>query len=93
MTLARAIEVRRPLVRSTNTGITTVILADGKILPWSPIDKEWFELYEVPYQKSPALTIYTHIAGYSPWLLSLALLALMASAWFRPVNRVKTKAV
>lgn len=93
MTLARAIEVRRPLVRSTNTGITTVILADGKILPWSPIDKEWFGLYEVPYQSSPELTIYTHIAGYSPWLLCLALLALTASAWIRPVNRVKTKAV
>ena len=32
MTLARAVETRRPLVRSTNTGISTAILADGQIL-------------------------------------------------------------
>ncbi len=93
MTLARAIEVRRPLVRSTNTGITTVILADGRILPWSPIDQEWYGLYEVPYQDSPRLTLYTHIAGYSAWLLFLCLVALGASAWIWPKNRVKNKAL
>ena len=31
MTLARAVEVRRPLVRSTNTGLSSVALASGEI--------------------------------------------------------------
>ena len=91
MTLARAIEVRRPLIRSTNTGITTVILADGQILPWSPIDKEWFGLYEVPYQSDPQLTTYTYIAGYTPWLIGLLLLALGGSTWIWSRIRAKTK--
>lgn len=58
MTLARAIEVRRPLVRSTNTGISTVILASGEILPLSPLHEEWFHLYEIPYLSEPPTTIF-----------------------------------
>lgn len=70
MTLARAIEVRRPLVRSTNTGISTVILANGQILAQSPLQKEWFHLYEVPYNKN----IYdTFFQGWGYWILPIFL--------------------
>lgn len=58
MTLARAIEVRRPLVRSTNTGISSVVLANGDILQLSPLHQEWFYLYEVPYAKNPGRTVF-----------------------------------
>ncbi|HMN67764.1 MAG TPA: apolipoprotein N-acyltransferase, partial [Bdellovibrionales bacterium] len=77
MTLARAIEVRRPLVRSTNTGITTVVLANGDILPLGPLHQEWFSLYEVPYSLEPATTPFMGWAYYAmPALLGLAVVAI-----------------
>ena len=54
MTLARGVEFRRPVLRVTNTGISTVSLASGEILERSPIHQPWAGLYEVPYLKNPA---------------------------------------
>lgn len=71
MTLARAIEVRRPLIRSTNTGISMVILADGTLLERSPLHREWFHLYEIPYSPNPPPTLFMS-GGY--WFFPLVLL-------------------
>jgi apolipoprotein N-acyltransferase len=78
MTLAHAVEVRRPLVRSTNTGISTVVLASGEILERSPLHEEWSHLYKVPYSANPPTTIFM-TWGYwlIPGLLALALLSLV----------------
>ena len=54
----RAIEFRRPFIRSTNTGISEVILANGNMLKASPIKKQWWHLYHVPYRKNPQATFY-----------------------------------
>ena len=70
MTLARAVETRRPLVRSTNTGISTVILASGRVLAQSPMHEPWQRTYEVPYLRSPPLTIFSRW-GY--WLMPILL--------------------
>jgi apolipoprotein N-acyltransferase len=76
MTLARAIEVRRPLIRSTNTGITTGITAAGEILQKSPQNQEWEGLFEIPYMSNPPHTFFEVMDGVWIWLLvgSLALL-------------------
>lgn len=81
MTLARAVEVRRPLVRATNTGISAVALASGEILPLSPVHQAWQHTYDVPYRVDPERTAFTRW-GYLlfPWLLGLALLALPLTA-------------
>ena len=60
MTLARGIEFRRPVLRVTNTGISTVSLASGEILERSPIHQPWSGVYEVPYLKHPTETFYQH---------------------------------
>lgn len=73
MTLARAIEVRRPLVRATNTGISTVQLADGKTLEKSPLAKSWSHTYEVPYRSNPQRTLF---AGFGYWVFPIFLVAL-----------------
>lgn len=73
MTLARGVEVRLPLVRSTNTGISSAILADGTILANSPIDQSWTHTYDISYQQNPAPTFYTKI-GYLDWIFWLLLL-------------------
>ncbi len=71
MTLGRAIEARRPLVRSTNTGITTSILASGEILPFSPISKTWYGLNEIRFLKNPPQTFYVKYGGWLPLVLLL----------------------
>ncbi|AGH95860.1 carbon-nitrogen hydrolase: apolipoprotein N-acyltransferase [Pseudobdellovibrio exovorus JSS] len=68
MTLARAIEVRRPMVRSTNTGISTAILADGTLLEQSPINKSWAHTFNIPYKQNPQLSLYTRF-GHLDWVL------------------------
>ncbi len=71
MTLARAIEVQRPLVRVTNTGISTVILPNGKVFDHSPRNQEWFNTYEIPFASTPQPTFYVRLAENWPWILVL----------------------
>lgn len=68
MTLARAVEFRRPLVRSTNTGISTAVSREGVVSELSPQKEEWFKSYVVQYESSPQQTPY---ATWSFWLLPL----------------------
>ena len=75
MTLGRGLENRRPLIRSTNTGISTVITAAGDILEQSPIGKTWASTYEIPYSEKNETTLYTSF-GYLDWLFWLALIIL-----------------
>lgn len=76
MTLARAIEVRRPLVRATNTGITSVILANGDRLADSPIGQSWTHTYHVQYLENAPQTLYTRLGHYD-WLFWLVVLGLL----------------
>ena len=80
-TFARAIEVRRPLIRATNTGLTGVIHADGTIDQISPLNKAWFNLYKVPYYKNPPQTLFTGWGYYinEIFLFALALVCFILS--------------
>jgi apolipoprotein N-acyltransferase len=73
MTLARAIEFRRPLIRSTNTGITTAILASGEIQQKSPIGKEWTGTFKIPYMTNPSHTFYEKYGFAWPWVLAFSI--------------------
>jgi apolipoprotein N-acyltransferase len=77
MTLARAVEFRRPVVRVTNTGISTAALADGTVLQRSPIHKEWFGLYDISYKEIPTPTFYQRWFWLGPALLWVALITLV----------------
>jgi apolipoprotein N-acyltransferase len=82
MTLARAVETRRPLVRATNTGISTVILANGEILTLSPRGQEWTHVYDVAYSEKPVEPPFLTWGFYLfPAILGLALLALLFWRW------------
>jgi len=73
MTLARGIEFRRPVIRATNTGISTVMLSDGTMLARSPLRAEWTHLYEIFYRKDPSPTFYqVHGWRLVPAILLLA---------------------
>lgn len=59
MTLGRAIEFRRPLVRTTNTGYTTAILADGTVLERSPLHEEWVKNFTIRHKTNPPQTFFS----------------------------------
>ncbi len=75
MTLARGVETRRPLIRSTNTGISTAITAHGEVLELSPVQSEWQGVLTIPYQENAPLTIYTRFGGWLPAFLLLFTIA------------------
>ena len=77
MTLARGIEFRRPVLRVTNTGISTVSLASGEILERSPIHQPWSGIYEVPYLTKPTETFYQRWFWLVPFLLWGTLILLL----------------
>lgn len=79
MTLARAVEFRRPLLRVTNTGISTVVLASGEILERSPLHQEWASAYQLPYLQQPPTTFYQQWFWLGPSVLWLSLGVLLVA--------------
>ena len=88
MTLARAIEVRRPIVRVTNTGISAAILADGTILEQqSEPSQEWAEKFEISYAGQPSLTLFTRFGKYIPLLQIVLIILIMGSGFYQKKYR------
>lgn len=77
MTLMRSVEFRRPMVRATNTGISAVIAANGKILELSPQKKEWAKTVTVPYLKNAPQTFYSKFIYFDHFAVVVALIALL----------------
>lgn len=68
LAIFRAIENRRPLLRSTNSGITALILPSGEIVnPLEPFS-ETFGIYEVPLYQKEGLTLYTRHTDFFAYL-------------------------
>lgn len=59
-------ETRRPLLRITNTGISTAVLASGELMPLSPLDREWTGLLDIPYRVYPNETPFE---GWGYWII------------------------
>ncbi len=72
MTMARAIETRRPLIRSTNTGQSSVILHDGTVVLKSPLEQEWYGVAQIPLNDSPPTFFMKY--GYLDWVIYLMIL-------------------
>jgi apolipoprotein N-acyltransferase len=79
MTLARAVENRRPMLRVTNTGFTMGIEASGAILPLSPLFEKWYAPFVLHYSEKPALTFFTQYGQNLPLLIVLFILGVFIS--------------
>jgi apolipoprotein N-acyltransferase len=77
MTLMRSIEFRRPMIRVTNTGISSVITANGDVTEMSPQKKEWAKTVTVPYLKNAPKTIYARFLYFDYFAVILALIYLL----------------
>lgn len=92
LALFRAVENRRPMLRSTNSGITALVLPSGEIVnPLEPFTKT-FGIYNVPIGQKEGLTFYTRhpdLFGYS--FLALSLLSILYGISVKIYERVKIK--
>ena len=57
MTLARGIELRRPVIRATKTGFSAFMDAQGNITR-SPMLKTWAKNLSIPYESQPQSTLF-----------------------------------
>ena len=77
MTLARAIEVRRPFIRGTNTGFSAVITAKGEILKKSSLYKQDSWIQEVPYHSEGRQSLWAswgyYINSFFLWILTIGI--------------------
>ena len=76
----RGLEFRRPFIRATSTGISTVIQHDGTVLEQSPIRQPWVHFYSVPYYSQPLKTFFMSWGFYIKELFLFCLL-LISLAW------------
>ncbi len=82
MTLARGVENRLPLLRVTNTGITTAILANGTVLQKSPIDEVWSGVYDISFSSNPKPTFYARFGDWDQWIyLAILLIVIFQGVW------------
>jgi apolipoprotein N-acyltransferase len=72
ITMAKAVETRRPIIRGTNTGISGVADSFGKLSEESPVSKEWANILPVPYRKNPLYPPFLSWGFYFDWLFLAA---------------------
>ncbi len=73
MTMARTIETRRPVLRVTNTGVTTAYDLMGQEIAHGPLNQKWAHLFEVEVPLEPKSTLYMKIVSFLPYLLLLGI--------------------
>jgi apolipoprotein N-acyltransferase len=84
MAAGRALELRLPLLRPTNTGLSVAVDAHGQIQTVGPQKVEMAQVLEVPYSSHPRPTVFSKLV---PWmtslLLGLSILVILLGRLFR----------
>jgi len=83
MTIFRAVENRRPLIRAANTGFSAAIGAAGDIRAISPLFHEW--VLSVPLEMpAPSLTLYARFGDmFAICLVVISLIKILACLWYK----------
>jgi apolipoprotein N-acyltransferase len=82
----RAVEHRRPMVRSTNTGISAFVDAAGDVVSRLAYDREGILVHDVPLVERPR-TLYAVAAPWVPWIAWIAGVAIVVWGLIRPRPR------
>lgn len=69
LTKIRSIEYRRPIIRSTNTGVSTIIDMNGATFGSSKLDKEEILVFDVPICDHRIRTVYSSVGYLFPYIL------------------------
>ena len=91
MTFARAVETRLPLVRSTNSGSSGAITAQGKVLLASPTDTHWWGAVEVPLTSKPQLSFYSKFGHREVLIWVVLLIAILVHSQWKRVTKPSQK--
>lgn len=83
---ARAVELRRPLLRSTVTGITVYVDAAGVLREPTPLFSEATRRYDA--QVRDIASLYRWWGDAPMWMLTLLAVALVAVQWRRRAPRI-----
>jgi len=73
----RAVEYRRPIIRSTNTGITALIDITGDVIKKSELNKEENIIMDVPVCDHRMKSFYSIVGKYFITLATLAVISLI----------------
>ena len=82
LTTFRSIEARLPQLRSTNTGISALILPDGEISAWTPVNEPTVLNVTVPLIEP----VWTLMKAWGDWF-GRTLLFLAAATWVWALRR------
>ncbi|MBN2533383.1 MAG: apolipoprotein N-acyltransferase [Spirochaetales bacterium] len=72
----RAVENRRVLIRSTNSGVTSIVDAKGRVLKKLPLFTPDHILADVPVMKENSYTFYTLFGDYLPLIFGFIIIGL-----------------
>lgn len=81
LSVLRSIEHRIPMVRSTNTGLSGLILPSGQVEVISQPFEAAYKVLEVPVPTEASPTPYTRFGDWFAWLSVLLALAVSGHAW------------
>ena len=86
LSIFRAMENRRPLLRSTNSGITCLVLPTGEVVdPLEPFTVDW-HIYEVPVDTDAPLTFYTMFPDLFARIFTATAVCALVYGWWRWFN-------
>ena len=93
VTLSRAIEVRRPVLRGTNSGFSGLVTAKGDIMYKSHLWKSQYWIQSIPYNPQAPSTIYSSWGYYinQMFLWVIVLTSLLYGIKIRSINLIKKK--
>lgn len=75
--LFRTVELRRPMVRSTASGVTSHIDAHGRIIATVPQYSEQYLIADVEVPDGTRITLYERWGDWFPWLTGVVLVLLV----------------
>lgn len=83
MSIARSIEVRKPMIRLTSTGISAAVSASGDfVTPLSETQTAWAHIAEIPYSKKSHPSLFQRGGSYINLVFLIFCLFLPASWYF-----------
>ena len=82
----RAIEFRRPIIRSTNTGITALIDMNGMVVKSGGLDKEETLTFDVPVCDHRLRTFYSVFGYLFPYILMFSSAGMISYIWRKKKN-------
>jgi apolipoprotein N-acyltransferase len=74
LVMGRAVEFRRPMIRVADTGITSVMLANGDLMHLGPVFEPWQDTLEIPYFAAAPRTVFDLYGAWYP----IAVLAMVS---------------